>query len=95
MSEDVGSTEVVERVDSERIETTNINLAAALMTNGKEAHLDEENVDRSDSRHVKIAVIGRGLSPVKREWDTWDLVVNARKFAAHLKDVKALIHAED
>ena len=90
MSEDVGSTEVVERV-----ETTNINLAAAMMTNGTEAHLDEEHVDRSDSRHVKIAVIGRGLAPVKRQWDTWELVVNARKFAAHLKDVKALIHAED
>jgi len=81
--------------DNETIETTNINLAAALLVEGEDAHLDEQKVDRSDPRHVKVIVVGRKLGEVKRKWDTWELTVNARKFAAHLKDVKALIHAED
>jgi len=92
MKNDVGS-EIGER--QEVIETTNINLAAACLTEGEDAHLDESRVDRSDPRHVKVVVIGKEIESVKRKWDTWELVVNARKFAAHLKDVKALIHAED
>jgi len=81
--------------EHETIETTNINLAAACLTEGKDAHLDEQRVDRTDPRHVKVVVVGERLTDIKRRWDTWELTVNARKFAAHLKDVKALIHAED
>lgn len=79
----------------ELMETTNINLAAAYLSEGEDAHLDEDRVDRSDPRHVKIIVVGKGLGEIKKRWDTWELTVNARKYAAHLKDVKALIHAED
>lgn len=77
------------------METTNINLAAAYLTEGDDAHLEEEKTDRSDPRHVKVYVRGKNLSRIKSLWDTWQLTVNARKFSAHLKDVKALIHAED
>lgn len=79
----------------ERLDTTNINLAAAYLTEGVDAHLDEDATDFNDPRHVKVYVVGKGLSEVKKRWDTWELTVNARKYAAHLKDVKALIHKED
>ena len=44
--------------EHETIETTNINLAAACLTEGKDAHLDEQRVDRTDPRHVKVVVVG-------------------------------------
>lgn len=85
----------MDKETEEIMETTNINLAAAFLSNGQDAHLDESKVDRSDPRHVKVVVVGKRLEEIKRKWDTWELTVNARKYAAHLKDVKALIHAED
>ena len=79
----------------EELPVTDINLAAALLTNVKDAYLDESRTDWTDPRHVEVTIVGNGLMQVKKRWADFDLQVNARIFCARLKDVKAHIHSKE
>lgn len=73
------------------IETSDLALAAALMTFG--GVLERTEVDCSDARHIRLKVRGDGLKKIEFDWQTRQGDARLlRDYSGFFKDVKAFIH---
>lgn len=68
--------------------TANFYLAAVFLSQGA----DLKKIDKTDLRHLKFEFDGDNLAQTEWEWDHHTLMVNARKYAEAIKDIKLKIH---